>query len=249
MQPVSSPRIFYPGRLAPGTTVTIVGGAASHLARVLRLHSGDTVVLFAGDGLEHTGTIQDVRRHEVDVLLHASSSPDTESRLLITLVQALCRGARMDAVIQKAAELGVSRILPVYTERTGVRLHGERVHQKTRHWRGVAVSACEQCGRVIVPEVLAPQRFARAVEAAAVDSTRLLLDPSARSGLSTITSVSPHITVLVGPEGGFTRPECELAQAAGFQRVRLGPRILRAETAPIAALSIIQNLHGDLGGK
>jgi len=249
MQTVSSPRIFYPGRLAPGTTVTVVGGAASHLARVLRLDSGDTVVLFSGDGLEHTGAIQGVRRHEVDVLLHASSSPDTESRLLITLIQALCRGPRMDTVIQKAVELGVSRILPVYTERTGVRLHGERVNQKTRHWRGVAVSACEQSGRVIVPEVLAPQRLASAVEAAPVDATRLLLDPSARSGLSTITSVSRHIAVLVGPEGGFTGPECDLAQAAGFQRVRLGPRILRTETAPIAALSIIQHLYGDLGSK
>lgn len=153
----------------------------------------------------------------------------------------------MDTVIQKAVELGVSRILPVYTERTLVRLHGERVTQKMRHWRRVAVSACEQSGRVIVPEILTPQRLTSAIEAAPVDSTRLLLDPSARSGLPTLTSVPPEITLLVGPEGGLTGPECALAQAAGFQRVRLGPRILRTETAPITAISIIQFLHGDLG--
>lgn len=244
---VSSPRIFWPGQLALGNTVTVVGGAASHIARVLRLRAGDSVVLFSGDGLEHAGTIEQVRRDEVDVLLHASASPDTEPSLTITLVQALCRSSRMDTVIQKAVELGISQIQPVHTERTVVRLRGTRVDQKTQHWRRVAVSACEQCGRVRVPEILAPRRLANAIDAASFDAARFLLDSSGRSGLPELASAPPEIVLLVGPEGGFTRQECELAEDAGFQRIRLGPRVLRTETAPIAAISILQHLYGDLG--
>lgn len=240
-------RIYSNEALAPESEVALTGGAASHVAKVLRLREGDAVVLFDGSGLEYGGRVASISRQHVTVAIGPGHDPGTESKLSVTLLQGMCRSQRMDFLIQKTTELGVAAIRPVSCERSVVRLDAARGRRKVEHWHQVAISACEQSGRVRIPEIDATVTLQEALDglndAAGV---RLLLDPDADRNVGTALESAARVTLLIGPEGGLTAAECAAARAAGFQSARLGPRTLRTETAPLAALSILQYLAGDL---
>jgi len=241
------PRIFSPQRLTEGTTVRLGQREITHLGRVLRLKAGDAVVLFDGSGRDFEARITIADHRDMTIETGVARAAATESPLDVSLIQGMCRSHRMDTVMQKATELGVHRIQPVATERSVVRLNHARLDRKVSHWRRVAISACEQCGRSVIPGIPAPLALPQALGAIEAATVRLMLDPEAARGLGQLDAAGASIALLSGPEGGFTAAERALAEAAGFQRIRLGPRILRTETAPLAALSILQYLLGDLG--
>jgi 16S rRNA (uracil1498-N3)-methyltransferase len=240
-------RIYSDEPLREGRTVALTGEAANHIAKVLRLRVGDTLAMFDGSGRDFDSEITGFRRDEVSVTIGAGREIANESPADITLLQGVCRGPRMDTVIQKATELGVRCIQPVLVERSVVRLDAEQAERKQEHWRRVAISACEQCGRSRIPEVAAPLPLDAAFERMERHALRLLLDPAGGATLRSASADGRPIALLIGPEGGFTTSEARLAADCGFQSVRLGPRILRTETAPLAALAILQFLAGDLG--
>lgn len=238
-------RVYVESPVAAGKRVVVEGSAANHIARVLRLRSGDALTVFDGSGGEFGARIEEFRKEAVVVTVEEHRPLDRESPLPLTLIQGISRGERMDWVIQKATELGASRIVPVFTKRSVVRLDEKQAQRKLQHWRAIAVAACEQCGRNRIPDLAAPLDFFDALH---LDSTptRLLLSPTGDLRIDDLKDVGTGITVLIGPEGGLEDIEQESAIAAGFQAVRLGPRILRTETAAIAALTIIQRYFGDL---
>lgn len=215
---------------------------AHYIGRVLRMAPGDAVQLFDGSGQEYQGVLVEVGKKLVRVELHQQLTGLTESRLRIHLGQGLSRGERMDWAIQKAVELGVAEITPIISERCEVRLKDERADKRLAHWRQIAISACEQCGRSVIPLIHPPAPLAQwlAVEA----QLKLVLHPVA-------DPLAGHqhpesLAFLIGPEGGLSDVEVEQARSAGFQPARLGPRVLRTETAPVVALSVAQQLWGDL---
>jgi 16S rRNA (uracil1498-N3)-methyltransferase len=213
--------------------------------RVLRLRDGDSLTLFDGRGGEYGARISGLRKDsvQVDVLEHREA--ERESALNLTLAQGISRGERMDWVMQKATELGVTRIIPVITERTMVKLDERQSEKKLQHWRGIAIAACEQCGRNRVPEVAAPIAYYDVIRAIEPGATRILLSPAGTLRASELPR-SHHIAMLIGPEGGLSENEQDAAVAAGFQQVRMGPRVLRTETAAIAALTVLQHDFGDI---
>lgn len=207
------------------------------------------MVLFNGDGLDHSARIISVSRGEVVVLVGTNHDPGTESPIEVSLLQGICRRQRMDLLIQKSTELGVRQIRPIIAERSVTRLSAERTEKRRLHWQNVAISACEQCGRARVPDIANPAALATACDQLGESATRLMLDPTGEDLPATEVAAAHSIVLLVGPEGGLTPTEREAAAMAGFSRVRLGPRILRTETAPLAALSVIQYLSGGLSGR
>ncbi len=237
-------RIHSDQPLRPGAEVTLRADAANHVLRVLRLRRGDTLVLFDGSGCDYAGEITRLGRDDVTVVVGAGHAVANESPLALTLVQGVCRGARMDTVVQKATELGVARIRPVLTARSVVKLDEARGDRRQAHWQRVAVAAAEQSGRSRVPVVEEPVTLEAALPALAAYPARLLLDPQGES-LRTLTLGSEPLALLVGPEGGLAPEEVRLARDCGFRPVKLGPRILRTETAPLAALAVLQFLAGD----
>ena len=251
-------RVYVDSPVAAGKRVVVAGSAANHIARVLRLRSGDSLTVFDGTGGEFGGRIEEFRKDAVVVAVEEHRPLDRESPLPLTLVQGISRGERMDWIIQKATELGASRIAPVFTKRSVVRLDEKQAERKLQHWRAIAVAACEQCGRNRIPDLAAPVDFfdmlagdptGRPDSAGRIDaagSTRLLLSPTGDLRIDDLQDVGKGITVLIGPEGGLEDVEQEAAVTAGFKAVRLGPRVLRTETAAIAALTIIQRYFGDL---
>jgi len=226
-------------------SVELAGPACHYLTRVLRVSKGDPVTLFNGDGNDYSGEISDIQSQRVRVRIKECTDPGNESPLKITLVQAVCRGERMDNALQKATELGVFCIQPLMSDRVGVRLDDFRQVKRIAHWQGVVISACEQSGRAIVPEVKAPLSLSEWISCAA-ESTRLVLDPFADSKLSALSIQGDSIAVLVGPEGGFTGQEIELVCKGGVQGVSLGPRVLRTETAGPTAIAVLQAKMGGL---
>lgn len=239
-------RIHVPARLEPGGRCRVHGEAANHILRVLRLGVGDRVGLFDGEGGEYAGIIESVGKGEVEVALGARCEARTESPLQLTLVQGVSRGERMDWVVQKAVELGVTQILPVLTERSVVRLDAVQARNKQRHWHGIAVAACEQCGRSRLPEIAPPQPLAAFFEAPCDSALRVLPSPEADAGLAALPHAADRALVLVGPEGGLAEAETRAALDRGFQPVRLGPRVLRTETAAVVVLALLQQRLGDL---
>jgi 16S rRNA (uracil1498-N3)-methyltransferase len=238
-------RVYVTEALAPGKKLVVEDSAANHIMRVLRLRDGETLTLFDGHGGEYGARITGFGRDTVTVEVLEHRAVERESGLELTLVQGISRGERMDWVMQKATELGVRRIVPVFTERSVVKLDERQSARKLQHWCAIVIAACEQCGRNYVPEVSAPADFFTAVRATDSAETRLLLSPSATLRARDL----PHpkrVTLLIGPEGGLTDNEQEAATKAGFQPVQLGPRILRTETAAIAALAALQHDFGDL---
>lgn len=239
-------RSFVDLPLHAGATVSLPEDAVAHLVRVLRLQAGDACVLFNGDGFDYDARIVTAGKRDAQVALIGARRVDNESPLRITLVQGIARGEKMDLILQKATELGVARILPVDSERSEVKLDAQRAAKRLAHWREVVVSACEQSGRAVVPEVLPPQPLAQA--AARPDGQCFLLDPQADIGLAALAGTPPSsCTLAIGPEGGWSPRDRELLAAAGFRGLRLGPRVLRTETAGLAAISALQALCGDLG--
>jgi 16S rRNA (uracil1498-N3)-methyltransferase len=239
-----TPRIFTGQTLAPDQVVELEPGPGQHVARVLRMGPGDPLVLFDGSGGEFPATLQVVDKKRVTVALGERQDREAESPLWIHLGIAVSRGDRMDWVMQKATELGVSAITPLLTERTEVRLAGERGDKKLRHWRQVTISACEQCGRNRLPLLHQPQDTDQWLQATTADC-KLVLHHRAHAA-SLPGNAPASLALLVGPEGGLSATEIDRAEAAGYQSLSLGPRVLRTETAPLAALAILQARWGDM---
>ena len=229
-----------------GARVVLPELVANHLARVLRLREGDACVLFNGDGQDHDGRIASIGKREVVVELQASRAVDNESPLHVTLLQGIARGEKMDLILQKATELGVAAIVPVMAERTEVKLDAERTEKRMAHWRSVIASACEQSGRARLPTLSAPAALAEAARIVHADATKLTLDPTGDVSLATTQIVGDAVVVAIGPEGGWSPRDRQQLAAAGFQGLQLGPRILRTETAGLAAIAALQARLGDL---
>lgn len=239
-----TPRFHLESSLAPGAHIALPPDAGHHASRVLRLREGDAVVLFNGAGGEYAARIVRLSRDGVTVEVGAFDPAERESPLQVTLVQGISAGDRMDLTIQKAVELGAASIQPVLAERSIVRLKGERGDSRREHWQRVAAAACEQCGRNRVPSVGAAMTVGeyRAPE----ESLKLLLSPGGKQHLRTVEIGSGKPLVLAaGPESGFSPREEAALIAAGFLPVKLGPRVLRTETAGPAALAALNALYGD----
>jgi 16S rRNA (uracil1498-N3)-methyltransferase len=243
---MAAPRIFSDEPVVPGPELALGAGAAAHVTRVLRLRAGDAITLFDGTGMDYPATLLAVGRQGARVSVAAGVAVERESPLRIELLQGVSRGAHMDTVIQKATELGVSSIRPVLAERSVVRLDEERSDSRLRHWQRVAISACEQCGRSRVPRVHEAATLAAALAAIPPAAVKLVLDPAGRADLAGLLQPGVPVALAIGPEGGYTPGEYEVLRAAGWHALSLGPRILRTETAPLAALSVLQFLAGDL---
>jgi 16S rRNA (uracil1498-N3)-methyltransferase len=266
-------RVHIDAELHSGRQVTVEGSAGNHIARVLRLRAGDALTLFNGQGGEYGASIAEIRRDGVLVTVLEHREVERESALQLVLAQGISRGDRMDWVVQKATELGVWRIVPVFTERSVVHLDDKQAAKKVQHWRSIAIAACEQSGRNRLPDIDPPlglfdllerQRAGTASSAAGSSSARaaggpgahpvssaglgtaLLLSPGAELRLSDIPAHDTGVTVLIGPEGGLTDIEQETAIKSGYTPVRLGPRVLRTETAAVSALTLLQQRFGDL---
>jgi 16S rRNA (uracil1498-N3)-methyltransferase len=249
-------RVFVDAELRPGNIVELARSTASHLAKVLRARSGDVLVIFNGDGREFDASIESVRGSRVSASIIAARSVDRESPLKVTLLQCVPRGDRMDFVVQKATELGVGRIVPVLSQRSVVRLDAAQAASKQAHWHAVAVSACEQCGRNKLPTIEAPQLLLNYLGAMpprkASGALRLILEPERavpESGARTIATAGGPITeaeIAIGPEGGFSPEELDAFHLSAFTPLGLGPRVLRTETAAIAAIVMLQTRFGDM---
>lgn len=238
------PRIHTGQVLRAESTFDLEPGPSQHLARALRMQVGSAIVLFDGRGGEYPATISSISKKQVTVSTGDHNERDIESPLSIHLGIAISRGDRMDWVVQKATELGVTSITPLLTERTEVKLKGDRADKKVAHWRQVAISACEQCGRNKVPElgVLTPvSQWLEGCEA----EVRLVLHHRAEPA-SARREIPHSVALLIGPEGGLSDIEIALAEQSGFSPMQLGPRVLRTETAPLAAITLLQGKWGDL---
>lgn len=239
------------GGLRAGADIELSATASEHIARVLRLRVGADVVAFDGQGGEWRARVSRIVRNRVNIECLGHDAIERESPLAITLLQSLARGEKMDWVIQKATELGVGSIIPVSAERSVVQIDDERAATRLAHWRAVVASACEQSGRNRLPEVQAPLGLSLACQAK-LPALRLVLMPGATPTLAAAAArlaADGHqaVALLVGPEGGLTDAELAQAQAGGFVPVGFGARVLRTETAAIAAITALQLLHGDLG--
>jgi len=233
--------------LAGESHLTLRGSAANHIARVLRLNAGDALTLFDGRGGEYAARIAELHKDTVRVQLGEHRRIERESPLAVTLGQGISRGERMDWVVQKATELGVRRIVPLMTERSVVRLHAdEAAARRLHHWCAIAAAACEQCGRNTLPEISTPRQLDDFLGASAERAARVVLSPGASARIRDLPADAGALLLLVGPEGGLTDAEQALAVRAGFVALSLGPRILRTETAAIAALAALQQYAGDL---
>jgi 16S rRNA (uracil1498-N3)-methyltransferase len=241
-------RMHYSGNLQIGHRCTLPPSQAHHALRVLRLKPGDAVTLFNGDGAEYASVVVDANRERVALDVTGREARNREAPFAATLAQAVSSGERMDYTIQKAVELGVAAIQPLEARRSVVRLSAERAARRIAHWQAVAIAACEQCGRNRVPQVLPLAQFD--VFLAACGSLkdgerRLLLSPRSAHRLREVDPPQGALVMLSGPEGGFSLEEERAAGEAGFLPVRLGPRVLRTETAAVAALAAMQALWGD----
>jgi len=239
----AAPRFFAPVKLSPGTEIELPERVARHCA-VLRLRRGETVILFNGEGGECTAELTRGSRGNPHAHVISRHPVERESPLAIALAQCVSSGDRMDITLQKSTELGVSRIVPIASERSVVRLSSDRADRRVERWRNVVIAACEQCGRNRVPEVAGITELDTFLAGAGSDELRLLLAPNASRAMKHLIP-GRAVTLLVGPEGGFTPEERRRAEDSGFVPVCFGPRVLRTETAPLAAIAAMQALWGD----
>lgn len=237
-------RVYTHQALEPGVEVVLQGGAAHYLGRVLRVSPGQAIVLFNGDGNDYAAEV--VRAGRLDLVLAVNSRLPglAEPMLRIMVVQGMSRGERMDHTLQKCTELGAAAFQPLFSERSEVRLQGEKLERRLEHWQGVVISACEQCGRSHVPPVHPPLTLSDWLEKAS-SGVRVVLDPEVSQPLAGL-ELPRRVELAVGPEGGFSEGEVDRMRAGGVMGVRLGPRILRTETAAPAAVAVLQCLGGDL---
>lgn len=237
-------RIYHPLSITPDSPVFLTEDAANHVGRVLRMQAGDPLQLFNGDGANYDATILEVNKKHIKVHIGLPQPNPVESPLHIHLGQGISRGDRMDFAIQKAVELGVNAITPLFTERCGVKLDAERLIKRTEQWQKIAISACEQSGRSVVPTIF-PAVPLKDWLSLPTNALRLTLDPRANATIKTLP-YSQEIHLVIGPEGGFTETEIVATAQAGFTGITLGPRILRTETAALTAISALQLQFGDL---
>ena len=244
---MSSARLFSPLALQEGFRFTLDSEQSRYLGGVLRLRAGDSVTLFDGTGGEYDAILVSLGKNGVEVETGEHRPRSVESGLAIQLVQAISKGDRMDLLVQKASELGVARITPVLSIRSVVRFDATRAASRRDRWQKISQSACEQCGRNVVPQV---DEVVNLIDwhndNPAGRLPRLVLHPQGRANLASIKCPEKDVTVLIGPEGGFSKAEYDDADEAGFEAIRLGPRVLRTETAAIAVVAAIQTLWGDL---
>ena len=243
---MSASRLFSPIQLRANARLSFGSEQARYVGRVLRLRAGDVLTVFDGSGGEYPAIVETITRQELNLSVGGHVSRSTESSLRIHLVQGISRGERMDIVVQKSTELGVHRISPVVTDFSVVKLEPDRAAKRRAHWQKIAQSACEQCKRNIVPAIDAPQTLLDWFgDNAGSDDLRLILRADAADAMPAIEVPGSDLTILIGPEGGFSEAEVERSIVAGLTAVRLGPRIMRTETAALAAISIAQATWGD----
>lgn len=239
------PRVHVEAPLNAGVTLELAEAAAHHVLRVLRLRQGEPVIVFNGSGGEWRGEMVAAHRERVALRVSEWSDVERESPLAVTLVQGVSSGDRMDFTVQKAVELGVAAIQPLLTERSVVRLGRERGEARRAHWQRVAIAACEQCGRNRVPEIRDVLPIANYCASGLDPTPRIVLSPAGQRGLRETVPQPGPLTLAIGPESGFSAQEVLQLGRAGFQPVRLGPRVLRTETAALAALAALNALRGD----
>lgn len=239
------PRIFTGQVLQAESTFDLEPGPSQHLARALRMQEGDSLILFDGRGGEYPAVLTCVGKKRVSVNTGTHNEKEVESPLALHLGIAVSRGERMEWVVQKATELGVTTITPLFTERTEVKLRGERAEKKIRQWQQIAISACEQSGRNRIPQ-LAPLTLLESWLGATEAERKLVLHHRAINEVHS-DAIPASVALLIGPEGGLSEREIQLAEAAGYQSLQLGPRVLRTETAPLAAVTLLQSRWGDIG--
>jgi 16S rRNA (uracil1498-N3)-methyltransferase len=239
-------RLYVDADLAVGQSLALPEDAFRHWVQVLRARLGERVLLFNGRGGEYTATLKELNRRDATVLVESFAEVDRESALQLMLAQAVSKGDRMDYTLQKAVELGVSAIQPLISERSVVKLDAERWDKKIEHWQGVVIAACEQSGRTRVPTLLPVLKLQAWLDQPLEIGLKLTLAPTAKAAFRDIPRQT-SACLLVGPEGGLSDAEIAASEKSGFSSVRLGPRVLRTETAGVAALSAMQALWGDLG--
>lgn len=239
------PRLHIPQGLVSGATLVVTGQPAHHVRHVLRMRSGAALQVFDAQGHEHYAVLKAVGRSDIRIEIGDRLESIAEPRLRLTLAQGIARNDRMDFILQKAVELGVSRIQPLWLQRSQSRVSAERLLKRRRHWLGVVISACEQCGRASLPELLPPADYPTWISAGPERGACFMLQPDSEHTLPGGDPPAGSVILLVGPEGGLDVQEQSLARQAGFRGIRLGQRILRTETAALAALAAIQTLWGD----
>ncbi len=237
-------RIFTDQTLEPNLYITLNPDASRHLIQVLRLRPGADLVLFNGDGCNYPALLESISKKQAQAKVVSRSSPESESSLNIHLCIAVSKGERMDLAIQKSVELGVNEITPLFTQHSVVRLSNERLQKRQQHWRKVMISACEQTGRCRLPQLNNAIELDKWL-GMPHQGTGLVLDPKSEISIGSLETPVSRINILVGPEGGLSEHEITAAEQSGFKGIRLGPRILRTETAPLAAIASIQTLWGD----
>lgn len=240
-------RVYQDCQLQAGVALLLDEAASHYVSRVMRMVVSDSLQLFDGKGNQADVEIVELSKKTVTVMCGEVTSPERESPIAIRLIQAISKGDRMDFTLQKAVELGVTEIRPVFSERSAVSLKGERVDKKLQHWQGVVVSACEQSWRNVVPVVEQPATLSNLDFA---NGTTLVLDPNAKQGLQAFANTHINldlVTVVIGPEGGLSEQELAALSAQGVHGISLGPRVLRTETAGLAVIAALQTLYGDLG--
>lgn len=240
-------RVFSDQPLASGATLILDSDTSHYLLRVMRLHRGDRLILFNGNGKEYQAVLMNADRKQATVLIGDAGNPQTESVLCVSLGQGIPRGERMDFVLQKSVELGAASITPLVTNRSQVHLSGKRLENRLAHWQGILRSACEQSNRIVLPALNGVTRLPDWLESRQAQERqhKLVLDPTALCRLKELEPAT-SVSIVIGPEGGLDQNEIKLAVSHGFQRIRLGPRILRTETAALATLAALQTLWGDL---
>lgn len=232
-------------KLALGAQVKLPESAAIHATRALRLGVGDKAILFNGDGQDYISELTHITKNEVIAKILKAKAVENESPIKILLAQAISSGDRMDFTLQKAVEMGVTEIQPIASQRSVVKLSGERAEKRREHWQNVVNSACEQSGRAFVPQVANPMSLSDWLGTNPNAETKITLSPTADISLKDLTAPSGTICLLVGAEGGLTEDEINLAATQGFNPIKLGKRVLRTETAPLAAIATMQTLWGD----
>lgn len=239
------PRIYHADTLAVDQEITLDADATNHIVNVLRLKPGHPVVMFNGDGNEYSAEILEAQKRNAKVLIDAKLSLDIESPLAIHLGQGISRGDKMEMVIQKAVELGVTEITPLLTERCGVKLSPERWAKKQLQWQKIVIGACEQCGRNRLPILHPPMQLIDWCNQS-TQQMRVTLHPKAEKSTRHLSIPAAGVRLLIGPEGGFSESEVYSTEQVGFTTIQLGPRVLRTETAALASITALQAMHGDL---
>jgi 16S rRNA (uracil1498-N3)-methyltransferase len=242
-------RFYHSKPININETIIMDNFAAHHAIKVMRIKKDDKLILFNGDGSDYQGQVININNKNVEVLINSKEIINNESGLKVTLLQALTSSDKMDWIIQKTTELGISCIQPLVCERSTVKIKNDKIEKRLFHWQQVSIAACEQCGRSKIPGINKPENFTKCLDQIKVSdkSLKIILSPSAQKTINDINYNSEqNIKVLIGPEGDFSKQEREFAIKQDFIPIKIGPRILRTETAPITILSILQNLYGDI---